>query len=71
MLNYELCLLECEGVNKNVELVFSWYKQSAELGNSYGMDYYGICLLEGEYVNKNVELEVYWFQQSAELGNTN
>jgi TPR repeat protein len=47
-----------------------FFQQSAELGNSEGMNCYGKCLMEGTGIQQNLKLAAYWFQQSAELGNS-
>ena len=63
--NYELGE---NGVEKDLEKAFSYYKQSAELGYAEAQNYLGFCYDNGNGCEENSEQAFCWYQKAAEQG---
>ena len=58
-----------EGVEKNYNEAFKWFRKSAEQGNAIGQYNLGRMYNNGEGVKQDKKEAIKWFRKSAEQGN--
>jgi uncharacterized protein len=58
-----------EGVPKNEQKAFDWYRKAAEQGNAEAQDIVGEMYRAGEGVDRNKQAAIVWYQRSAKQGN--
>ena len=59
-----------QGVPKDIELAFKWYRKSAEQGNADAQNKLGVMYEKGQGILKDDKEAVKWFRKSAKQGNT-
>src|SRR5438132_1139409 len=57
------------GIEKDEDKVFEWYRKSAEQECIDAQNSLGFCYEKGIGTEKDLEKAVYWYQQAAENGN--
>ena len=68
MNNLGYCFKLGNGVEANAFRATQLFKQSADLGNSFGMLNLGVCYEEGHGVEQNLQAALALFEQGAALG---
>ena len=62
------CLINGEGVTKDLTQGVSWYRKAAEQGEPYAQANLGHCYFEGNGVAKDYVQGAFWLRKAAEQG---
>ena len=63
-----LCYEAGLGIEEDIARAVSFYKRSAEAGDSFGMAHYGYALANGEGCEKNEKAAMSWLIKAAMRG---